>query len=124
MPLLKDPRAEWPDRYIFVHKGRWARGKAGDAKYSACAVRSQRFRLVNNEELYDIANDPGETENVIDKYPDVVANMRKAYDRWWDQVLVAMVNEDVPYAKENPFKVLYLKQKAEKGIPVWPTDEP
>jgi arylsulfatase len=123
-PLLKDPKAEWPDRYLFVHRGRWARGKIKDAKYSNCAVRTQRFRLVNNEELYDIENDPGEKENVIDKYPDVVARMRKAYDQWWEQVLPAMVNEDVPYAKENPFKVLYLKQQVDKGIPAWPTEEP
>jgi arylsulfatase len=124
VPLLRDPNAEWPDRYLFVHRGRWNRGQARDAKYSNCAVRTQRFRLVNNEELHDIENDPGETQNVIDKHPAVVAGMRKAYDRWWDEVLPAMVNEDVPYAKENPFKVLYLKQKTEKGIPAWPTDEP
>jgi hypothetical protein len=35
-----------------------------------------------------------------------------------------MVNEDVPYAKDNPFRVLYLKQKAEQGIPAWPVGEP
>jgi arylsulfatase len=124
VPLLKDPKAEWPDRYLFVHRGRWDRGKVKEAKYSNCAVRSQRFRLVNNKELYDIENDPGEKSNVIDKYPAVVAAMRKAYDKWWQEVLGQMVNEDVPYAKENPFRVLYLKQKDEKGIPAWPVDEP
>ncbi|MHC4476396.1 MAG: arylsulfatase [Planctomycetota bacterium] len=122
--LLKDPKAEWPDRYVFVHRGRWPRGKAAEAKYSNCAVRNQRFRLVNNEELHDIQNDLGETENVIEKFPDVVAEMRRAYDRWWNEVLPAMVNEDAPHAEENPFRVLYLKQKAEKGIPTWPVDPP
>jgi len=124
VPLLKGPKAEWPDRYIFVHRGRWARGKAKEAKHSKCAVRSQRFRLVNNNELYDIENDPGETTNVIERYPEMVAKMRKAYDQWWDEVLPAMVNEDVPYAKENPFRVLYLKQKAKQGIPAWPVGKP
>ena len=120
-PLLRDPKAAWADRYIFVHVGRWGKGRAAGAKYSGCAVRSQRFRLVNNRELFDIAADPGETTNVIDKHPDVVAGMRKAYDRWWSQVLPAMVNEDAPVPKENPFKVLYRKQAAsEKGIPAWP----
>ena len=123
MPLLRNPNAEWPDRYLFVHLGRWKRGKVKEAKYTQCAVRSQRFRLVNNNELYDVENDPGETTNVIDKYPGVVAKMRKAYDKWWDEVLPAMVNEDVPYAKDNSFRVLYLKQKAERGIPVWPVDK-
>jgi len=122
-PLLRNPNAEWPGRYLFIHRGRWKRGKAKDSKYSQCAVRSQRFRLVNNTELYDIEKDPSETTNVIDKYPENVAKMRKAYDQWWDEVLPVMVNEDVPYAKDNPFRVLYLKQKAERGIPVWPAGE-
>ena len=122
--LLRNPNAEWPDRYLFVHRGRWNRGKVKESKYTKCAVRSQRFRLVNNQELYDIEKDPGETTNVIDKYPEVVAKMRKAYDQWWDEVLPAMVNEDVPYAKENPFRVLYLKQKAKQGIPAWPVGKP
>jgi arylsulfatase len=122
VPLLFDPDAEWPDRYLFVHVGRWPRGKAKEAKHSKCAVRTQRFRLVNNSELYDIANDPGCATNVMDKHPDAVARMRKAYDRWWNEVLPAMVNEDAPAAAENPFKVLYLKQQAEEGIPDWPVD--
>ncbi len=121
VPLLKNPKADWPDRYLFTHRGRWGKGKAAAAKYAGCAVRSQRFRLVGNKELHDIAADPGEKTNVIDKHPEVVAAMRKAYDQWWSEVLPAMVNEDAPVPKENPFKVLYRKQAAsEKGIPAWP----
>jgi hypothetical protein len=30
-----------------------------------------------------------------------------------------MVNEDAPYAPEQPQKVRYEKQLAEKGIPAW-----
>lgn len=110
VPLLLDPKADWPDRYIFVHKGRWARGKATEAKYADCAIRNERFRLVKNKELYDIKNDPGETKNVIDEHPEVVARMRAAYDRWWDEVLPCMVNEDVFGPKINPFKKRYWEQ--------------
>jgi len=121
VPLLKDPKADWPDRYLFAHVGRWAKGKAADSKYAGCSVRSQRFRLVNNKELHDMLADPGETTNVIDKHPEAVAAMRKAYDQWWSEVLPAMVNEDAPVPKENPFKALYREQAAsEKGIPAWP----
>jgi len=120
-PLLRNPKAPWADRFLFVHRGRWAKGKAAQSKYGACAVRTQRFRLVGNRELYDIAADPGETTNVISKHPDQVARMRKAYDQWWSEVLPAMVNEDAPVPKENPFKVLYRTQAASaKGIPAWP----
>ena len=110
VPLLKDANADWPDRYVFVHQGRWARGKATESKYRNCAVRNSRFRLVNNKELYDIRNDPGETTNVIEKHPEVVAKMRRAYDAWWEEVLPLMVNEDAVGPKVNPFKERYWKQ--------------
>jgi len=121
VPLMKDPKAPWADRYLFTHVGRWAKGKAAQAKYARCSVRNQRFHLVNNTELYDLPADPGEKTNVIDKHPKVVAAMQKAYDQWWSEVLPAMVNEDAPVPKENPFKVLYNQQAlSPKGIPAWP----
>ena len=110
VPLLNNPQADWPDRMLFVHKGRWPKGQAAASKYADCAVRNSRFRLVNNKELYDIQQDPGETRNVIDKYPEVVAAMRAAYDRWWNEVLPAMENEDAVGPKVNPFKARYWRQ--------------
>jgi arylsulfatase len=110
VPLLKDPAASWPDRYLFVHVGRWPKGKAAESKYDKCAVRNGRYRLVNNAELYDIKSDPGETKNVIAEHPDVVAAMRSAYDRWWAEVLPALENEDAVGPKVNPFKERYWKQ--------------
>src|SRR5206468_296883 len=82
VPLLKDPNANWPERYVFVHVGRWEKGRAEESKYAKCAVRSNRFRFVNNAELHDIKNDPGETRNVIAEHAQVVAAMRAAYDQW------------------------------------------
>jgi arylsulfatase len=110
VPLLKDPKADWPDRYLFVHVGRWAKGKAADSKYDKCAVRSSRFRFVNNAELHDIRADPGETKNVIAEHPQAVAAMRAAYDQWWKEILPALENENAVGPKVNPFKELYWKQ--------------
>jgi arylsulfatase len=110
VPLLKDANAAWPDRYLFVHVGRWPQGKAGESKYAQCAVRSSRFRFVNNAELYEIQADPGETKNVVEDRADVVAAMRAAYDQWWEEVLPALENEDAVGPAENPFKVRYRKQ--------------
>ena len=90
-----------------------------DSKFNGCAVRSQRWRFVNNQELYDIAADPYEKENVADRHPDVVAGLRKAYDRWWAETVPLMVNEDAPYAAEQPQAVRYDKQVKERGIPTW-----
>jgi arylsulfatase len=110
VPLLKDAKAPWDDRFLFVHLGRWPKGQAAESKYAQCAVRTSRFRLVNDRELYDIEHDPGETTNVIQEHAEQVAGMRAAYDRWWQEVLPAMENENAVGPKLNPFKELYWKQ--------------
>ncbi len=110
VPLLENPKAPWPDRYVFIHVGRWNRGEVDGAKYINCAVRNGRFRFVNNQELYDLTADPGETTNVIDQHPKIVADMRRAYDDWWSAVRPRMVNEDAIGPKVNPFKELYWRQ--------------
>ena len=120
VPLLEDPGAAWADRYLFTHQGRWKKGADPDkSKHRACAVRSARFRFVNNRELYDIAADPGEKTNVADRHPKVVEAMRRVYDAWWSEVRPLMVNEGVPNAAQRPYFVLYEKQLKETGIPAW-----
>ncbi len=109
-PLLQNPQAAWPDRVLVHHVGRWPNGKAAESKYSKCAIQNARFTLVNNKELYDLQADPGETTNVIDEHPEVVAQLRAAYDQWWEDVQPLLVNENVVGPKMNPFKELYWKQ--------------
>ena len=109
-PLLKNPKAEWADRTLITHVGRWPRGKAAESKYVNCSIRNTRFTLVKNEELYDLKSDPGQNKNVTADYPDVVASLRKAYDQWWNAVQPLLVNEDSIGPRLNPFKELYWKQ--------------
>ena len=45
------------------------------------SIQNKRFTLVNNEELFDLSNDPSETENVIAECPQVV-----------DKFLLYMIN--------------------------------
>lgn len=110
LPLLKNPKAEWPDRILVHHVGRWAKGGAEQSKFSKCAIQNSRFTLVNNRELYDLNADPGEKTNVIADHPDVVAKLRAAYEKWWSEVQPLLVNENVVAPKMNPFKELYWKQ--------------
>ena len=102
LPLLKNPQADWADRTLVHHVGRWAHGKAADAKYAKCAIQNARFTLVNNAELYDLQNDPGEQSNVIADHPEEVAKLRAAYDRWWNDVQPLLVNEDVVGPEDEP----------------------
>ena len=120
LPLLEDPKAKWVDRELFVHRGRWKAGEREEKKY-ACAVRTARWRFVNNKQLYDIANDPGETTDVADSHPEVVDRLRTSFDKWWESVLPLMVNEGLPEIeqKDKPLALRYYRQQEEKGIPEW-----
>jgi arylsulfatase A-like enzyme len=110
LPLLKNPSAEWANRYLVTHVGRWEKGKVAEAKFKGCSIRDERFTLVNNSELYDLRNDRAETRNVIGEYPEAVGKLRAEYENWWESVQPMLVNENAVGPKVNPFKELYWKQ--------------
>lgn len=124
LPLLEDPRATWQDRALFVHKGRWEKGAdPNGSQYQDCAVRTTRWRFVNNRELFDISADPYESRDVAADHPEVVADLRAKFDAWWGQTVPLMVNEDAEYCPVQPQAVRYEKQKASRGIPDWKEPE-
>jgi arylsulfatase A-like enzyme len=116
VPLLKDKAAAWDDRTLFTHVGRWEKGKAAEAKLAGCAVRTPQYRMVHANrkdagwELYEIAKDPGEKTNVAADKPDVVKELAKRYDAWWNEVQPLLVNEDAVPAAKNAFKELFERQ--------------
>ncbi|MDP8245616.1 MAG: arylsulfatase [Candidatus Hinthialibacter antarcticus] len=82
MPLLEKKPTAWPDRNLYFQ---WHRGDVPQ-RFEACAVRGQRYKLVNGKELYDIENDPGETTNIASQHPNIVAKMRQEYLDWYRDV--------------------------------------
>jgi arylsulfatase len=113
-PLLKNPQASWPARTLVHHVGRWPKGTSPmEFKYTKCAIQNAEFTLVNNEELYDLKRDPGETRNVIDEYPSVVADLRAAYEQWWVEVQSGFVNEDTTDFNHFTFRDRYEEQFGE-----------
>jgi arylsulfatase len=125
LPLLKNPNANWPDRQLFVHCGRWAAGERDVAKYENCAVRTQQWRFVNNTMLFDISKDPGEKTDVVASHPEVIDRLRQSYDQWWDSTLPFLVNENLPKVSpdKQPLAIRYYKQLKEQGIPDWAPDK-
>jgi arylsulfatase A-like enzyme len=120
LPLLKDPSTRWPERYLFTHVGRWNTGREpNDFQWKQFSVRNQRFRFVNNNELFDMITDPGQTKNVLNDHPQVVEAMRSAYDEWWKKTRPMMVNETAPMSQTRPFHELYNAQLKTSGIPDW-----
>ncbi len=47
---------------------------------------TNRWRLVNGKELYDIHADPGQKNDVANEHADVVQRLRRAYEDWWADV--------------------------------------
>jgi arylsulfatase A-like enzyme len=117
-PLLKDPSAEWPDRVLFTHVGRWPKGADPDTfKHRGCSVRTPRWHLVADTksgqkgwQLFDVPADPGEKTDVAGRHPDVLKELDVAYDQWWASLPKYLVNEKAVGPKVNPFKELYWKQ--------------
>ncbi len=126
LSLLDNNASDWSDRYIFTHQGRWPAGAdPGEYKYRNCSVRNQRFRLVNNEELYDMEADPSQITNVIGDFPDDTQLLREAYEKWWDSVLPRL--RKVQHIKigspdENPSSLACMDWRAShihEGQPEW-----
>ncbi|CAN5587545.1 arylsulfatase [soil metagenome] len=126
LPLLKDPSSAWPDRTLFTHVGRWPKGtNPALSKYRECSVRTPRWQLVSADnktyekawQLFNIADDPGEKRNVAGEHSEVVRQLDRAYDVWWESVQPQLVNENAVGPKTNSFRDLYLQQFGSRLLP-------
>jgi uncharacterized sulfatase len=84
---------------------------------------TQDWRLVNGTALYHVTSDPGQKKDVAAKHPEVVAELRKAYEAWW-----AEMSERFDYVcpivvgsgRENPTRLCsfdWLGFETPRGIP-------
>jgi len=55
-------------------------------KWENMTVRSERWKLVGDNELYDLHEDPGETKNVFSLYPERAQQLAGLYEQWWNGV--------------------------------------
>ncbi|OAM91029.1 arylsulfatase [Termitidicoccus mucosus] len=98
VPLMRGTQtaADWPDRALFFQ---WHRGDTPE-RYRTMSVRTQNWKLVQplggggetwngktNFMLFDMATDPFEMHNVAEQHPGRVAEMKKTYDTWFDNIL-------------------------------------
>jgi arylsulfatase len=114
VPLLQNPKAEWPERVLVTHVGRWEKGTP-PKKFGECSIRNARFSLVrvgSGWQLFDLKSDPGESTDVSASHADVVQELSAAYDKWWDEITPDLVNEDAWKTAQavNPFHEEYWKQ--------------
>ena len=78
-PLLRGEASSLSGRTLFVHSQRLEYPE----KWRKVAAMTERWRLVNGAELYDIAADPAQRDDVAAANASVVQTLRTAYEQWW-----------------------------------------
>ena len=72
----------WPDRILVTDSQR----VVAPIKWRRSAVMTNRWRLVNGTELYDIKQDPAQQNDVAGTQPNVVARLKAFYEAWWAEL--------------------------------------
>lgn len=70
-------------------------------KWRKSAVMTNRWRLINGNELYDIVPDPEQRHDIAVDQPDVVARLRGEYEIWWSKVSQHFA-EEIPITIGGP----------------------
>ncbi len=102
--LLQGRDSSWPDRTLIADSQRIEHPE----KWRHSAVMTDRWRLVNGRELYDIHADRGQKNDVGGEHPDAVKALREVYEKWWgdisprfDEYCELVIGSD----KENPSRL-------------------
>ncbi len=93
------------DRTLLVHSQRIEYPE----KWRKSSVMTDRWRLVNQHELYDIKADPGQENDVSAANEAVVAELQAAYESWWTDLATVFdgyVRITVGSRVENPVELM------------------
>jgi arylsulfatase A-like enzyme len=117
LPLMVGESVSWPDRSLFFQ---WHRGDTPEP-YNSCAVREQRYKLVNGVELYDLESDPSEAKDIASEHPEIVARLRSDYEAWFDDVVGerAAIPPRIIIGSDAENPVILTVQDQREGEPVW-----
>ncbi len=104
VPWLTGGKPQMPERLIFSH---WA---------NKISVRSQRYRLDDKGELFDLTEDPGQARPVTKERPAETERLRAAVAEWKRTVLAEMSREPAPFSVGyRKFPITHLP--ARDGLP-------
>tara|TARA_R110002050_G_scaffold300808_1_gene473140 strand:- start:671 stop:2437 length:1767 start_codon:yes stop_codon:yes gene_type:complete len=81
-PLLTEGKPNWQERLLFSHWG------------ERTSVRSQKFRLDDNGKLFDMENDPGQHDDVSEKFPKISKQLFQARTQWINEVMGELPETD------------------------------
>ncbi len=119
--LLKDPGDPWDRKRLLLQFHGGARFDNEPKAWEHSVVLTERWRLLNGRELYDIQVDPTQRKDVFSTYPEIVAELRELYSPWWESVSPRMkpVRIDLGNPDENPTVLCSQDWYMPKGNPPW-----
>jgi len=80
--LLNDPKAKWKGRTLVTDSQR----VRDPIMWRNCSTMTERWRMINGKELYDIDADPGQEKDLAKESPEVLAKLRADYEAWWADI--------------------------------------
>jgi len=80
--ILQAPSSSWKSRVLITDTQR----KEFLEKWKDASIMTDNYRLIRGKELYNHQEDPGQTINIAEQYPEIVAELRNEYEIWWDRV--------------------------------------
>ncbi|HOX56060.1 MAG TPA: arylsulfatase [Candidatus Paceibacterota bacterium] len=89
-PLLSGGAGDWPDRMVFSH---W-NGRV--------SVRTQRYRLDDNNQLFDMQADPGQDHDISAAEPEVSSRLSTARSEWMADLLSGFKDHHRPFTVGYP----------------------
>ena len=122
--ILKKPSLHMPKRTLFLHNRQdW---RPPDRAEDVCILQDE-WRLLNQKELYDIAKDPKQEQNLASLYPDKVLELLAAH-----QVFMKGAKENPEY-RELPSAVIGSPEQKEikltiqhaigEDLGIWKTEQ-
>ena len=73
-----------------------------DNHYKLLHVGPRRSQALKRYELYNLADDPQETTNLMGKKPDIAKRMQTAMNAWKQSMQASFAGQDYPEGKVNP----------------------
>lgn len=96
----------WPDRTLFMsYPGERALRDGPPAPFPGGMAVTERLKMVDGTELFDLAADPGERRNVAAEHPEILARLREEYLAHWREAARERAPQPrvhVGHPEENP----------------------
>lgn len=120
-PLMRNRSMPWPERTLHtqMHGGNGYE-KPGDPWEIGTAM-TERWRLVEGKELYDIQADPAQRNDLAARHPDVVSRLNREHLRWFESVSSGMEPSRIAIGSEveNPTHLTSQDWVIPRGNPPW-----